>query len=227
MLSPRLFALMTVALAGQGALYFEIAGISGTAVPVGIGWFALTGVLAVLTARRTEVRIGSVTLSRSQVAGLADIALGLGWLTVGVGLWLTLSAPNSPAEVYEWLWVFFVVFGLWSGARMLQGHERYRLLEPGETTRSRREQVGWAEAPLGVLKEEAMRSIGVFGMFVLPTFVIALVVPSVSLGAPITYLPAACLAIVIVAGIAWLRVRTGAGPMPGQLREAVGELRAK
>jgi len=227
MLSPRLFAIMTIAFAAQGALYFEIVGISGPTVPIGVGWFALTGVLAVLTARRTEVRIGSVTLSRSQVAGLADIALGLGWLTAGVALWPTLSVPTSFAGIQEWVWVFFAVFGVWSGVRMLQGHEHYRLLEPGETTRSRWEQVGWADTAVGVLKEEAMRSIGVFGMLVVPTFVVSWLVPSVDPAAPITYLPAACLAVVIAAGIAWLRLHTGAGPMPGQLREAVGELRTK
>ncbi|PSP72745.1 hypothetical protein BRC86_11690 [Halobacteriales archaeon QS_3_64_16] len=110
---------------------------------------------------------------------------------------------------------------------MLQGNKRYRLLEPGETMRSRREQVGWASTTAGILKQEVLRSIGVFGLLYVPTSLIAVIGPSLDPAAFITYLPAACLTVVTVACIAWLRIETRAGPMPEQLREALGTYRTK
>lgn len=153
--------------------------------------------------------------SRSQVGGVSTVSLGLGWLAVPVA-----TAFDASPGLYDALLIACGVGFLWIGVMMFRGREGYRLSEPGEDLQAKRAERG-RNAGLGrIVRDEALRSIGIFGLLVLPTFVFA-----ASSGPDPTdlwvYAPAAVIAIGTAAFIARLRRRTGAGPQLGQIHRAV------
>lgn len=153
--------------------------------------------------------------SRSQVGGISTISLGLGWTAVPVAS----VFGGSPGPRNGFLIACGVLF-FWVGMRMFRGHEEYRLAEPGEDLQAKRAERG-RNAGLGrIVRDEALRSIGIFGLLALPTFVIVATSPGVAATNPGAYVPAAVVTVVVAALIAQLRRRTGAGPQLSQIRRA-------
>ncbi|WP_049901746.1 hypothetical protein [Halococcus agarilyticus] len=153
--------------------------------------------------------------SRSQVGGISTITLGFGWLAVPV-----VTAVRGSTGLYDWLLIACGVFFLWVGVRMFRGHEEYRLAEPGEDLQAKRAERG-RNAGLGrIVRDEALRSIGIFGLLYLPTLVVVATSSGLESTDPWVYVPAAVVAVAIAALIAQLRLRTGAGPQLGQIHRA-------
>jgi hypothetical protein len=153
---------------------------------------------------------------RSFCAITVILAIQCGSLLYPVALWL-----DGGFGVYEGLWVIVSLVFIVSGIPMIRDQERARLLKPGESERDRIEKVGWSNDPLAVLKGEALRSIGVFGLLFIPTMMIVVIVPSLSPFDLVVYLPAAVLTLIHAAAVAWIRITTDAGPHYTQVIDAV------
>jgi threonine/homoserine/homoserine lactone efflux protein len=153
--------------------------------------------------------------SRSQVGGISTIGLGLGWLAVPIA-----GVFSESPGLYNAALIACGVLFLWIGVRMFRGHEEYRLAEPGEDLQAKRAEQG-RNASIGrVVRDEALRFIGTFGLLTLPTGVVVVASSGLKLTDLWVYVPAAVITVVIAAFIVQLRRRTGAGPQLGQIHRA-------
>lgn len=211
----RLFTLMTLGMTVQGAmLLYSVA--EGPVLYAGLFCLVLSVCAIALTFRGHDISLHSVTLTWSQLGGIAATMLGLGWVAYPVARWF----DDSFGLVTGLLTVANVMM-IWGGIAMIRGHERYRLLDPDETARSRIEQIGWSTHPLVILRDEALRSIGVFGLLFVPTMLFVVVTPSLSPMDPVVYLPAAVFAVLHAVAVVWVRLSTGAGPHYTQVFDTI------
>lgn len=155
---------------------------------------------------------------RSQVGGISMGIFSLGWLSVPAA-----NAVAGSLGLYDALGVAAGVFFIWGGIQMYRGHDRYRFAEPGEDLLAKNAEKGRNAGFWTVLRDEALRSIGVFGLLFVPT---AMFIAASAEADPTdlwVYAPAAFGALVSVLLITHLRLRTGAGPQLGQIRRAARE----
>lgn len=153
--------------------------------------------------------------SRSQVGGISVVGIGLGWLAVPVA-----TVLRETPGLYDALLLAIGVLFLRTGVGMFRGREGYRLAEPGEDRRAKRAERG-RNAGIGrIVRDEALRSIGVFGLVYITTLVF--VAPMLGAGPvdPSVYAPATIGAVANAVLFAQLRLRTGAGPQLDQIRRA-------
>lgn len=212
----RWFSIVTVLLTIQGVSLLKIAGIDGLIFYIGLFWSVLGMCATALTYRGRDIDVGSVTLTWSQFGGVATILIGLGWMAYPVGQWF-----DGEFGLFSALLTIASLGLVWGGIQMVRDHERARLLEPGESMRDRIETVGWSTHPLATIKDEALRSIGLFGLLFVPTMMIVTVDPSLSLSDPVVYLPAAVITLLHAAVVVWIRITTDAGPHYTQVLEGV------
>lgn len=155
-------------------------------------------------------------LTSSRFAGVAHVALGIAIALVPMADG-RLATVDGVGAVRVGAGLLLITLGL----AVATGKERFRILEPGESERERRERVGWSTHPFGVVSTELARAIGVFGLLFFPTLVFALAL-GYDLLNPIVYAPAVAVALLVAAVVSAFRIRTGAGPHVGQLRDALG-----
>jgi hypothetical protein len=206
----RLFALVAVGLALQAGPRLSETTLPPTLVALAGGLLAVSVVAALLAGAGSD--LGGRT-SPTTTGGVSSVALGLAFALVPFG--------GSPFAFLGdgALLALRVGVGLFlaaAGVGMVLSDER-RLTEPGESSRSRIEAVGWSDHPVRVVGGELMRSIGVFGLLFVPATLVD--GPPTGLGDPVLFVPLAaalCTATVTAA----IRLRTGAGPQVGQVLEA-------
>jgi hypothetical protein len=215
----RLFSILVVSLAIQAGVQLYDVAAGETIFYVGLFWLVLSMCMTAFTYRSRDIDVRSITLTHSQLGGIAVVMLVFGWMAYPIARWL-----DGEFGVLTGAWMIASLLFLWGGIRMVRDHERARLLEPGESARDRIESIGWSTHPLAVLKDEAMRSIGVFGLLFIPTMMIVAVHPSLSPSDPLVYLPAIVLTLLHAAVFAYIRITTDAGPHYAHVIEAVRQL---
>lgn len=155
---------------------------------------------------------------RSRVGGISTVIFGLGWLAVPAA-----NAISESLGLYDALGIAAGVFFIWSGAQMYRGHDQYRFAEPGEDLLAKNAEKGRNAGLWPVLRDEAFRSIGAFGLLYIPTLLFVGFSPSANSTDLWVYVPAAFGTLVSALLITQLRLRTGAGPQLGQIRRAARE----